>query len=376
MTYNILVTGGAGFIGSHIVDQLLKEGHTITILDSLDKPTHLHGKPSYIPEEIRFIQGDILDEEKVTTALTDIDIVFHQAAKGGIHAPASDYISTNSLATAQLFETIHKNKFPIKKIITASSVAVYGEGLYLCHTHGKIHPPNRTISQLKNAQWDVTCPHCAVPLESLPTSEETSVNPETPYSLSKYDQEKITLLSGKKYNIPVVALRYFLTYGPRQSLTNPYTGLCSIFSTQILNNEQPTVYEDGNQTRDFVFVEDVAAANIFAMHNKKTDGSVFNVGTGIPTSISGFVETLTELYEKNIPSALTQEFRLGDSRHIFADIHKLQSLGFETKYSLKKGLKIYLDWIANQDEIKNYFNTAQNILKQSQIVQPSLQTKK
>jgi dTDP-L-rhamnose 4-epimerase len=368
MTYSVLVTGGAGLIGSHIVDQLLKEGHHVKILDALDTPTHLHGKPSYVPENVQFFYGDIRDEKIVTAALADVDIVFHQAAKGGIHAAASEYISTNSFATAQLFEIIHKNNFPVKKVITASSVAVYGEGLYSCPTHGKIHPPNRTLSQLEKGQWDIACPYCAVPLHQLPTSEETPVNPETPYSLSKYDQEKITLLSGKRFGIPVTALRYFLVYGPRQSLTNPYTGLCSIFSTQILNNKKPTVYEDGNQTRDFVFVEDVAAANLFIMHNNRTDGEVFNVGSGIPTTISDFAQLLCELYGKDISPNITNEFRPGDSRHIVADTQKLQKLGFIPKHTLREGLKKYIDWINTQENIKDYFSKMHQEMKMKNMI--------
>lgn len=368
MVYNVLVTGGAGLIGSHIVDQLLKEGHTVTVLDSLEKPTHLLGKPTYIPEQVRFIQGDIRDEKTVTSALADIDIVFHQAAKGGIHAPSSEYLSTNSLGTAQLFEIIHKNKFPIQKVISASSVAVYGEGLYSCQTHGEVHPENRSLSQLEKGQWDVCCPACDTPLDSLPTSEQTSVNPETPYSLSKYDQEKITIISGKRYDIPVVALRYFLTYGPRQSLSNPYTGLCSIFSTQIVNKKQPVVYEDGNQTRDFVFVEDVAAANLLVMHSKKANGNVFNVGSGKATTISCFAQTLLDLYDSSLTPSITGEFRLGDSRHLFADIQKLQGIGFEPKHSLKTGLKKYVDWIAQQNNVIDYFSQIQTELKKTQII--------
>lgn len=371
MTYSVLVTGGAGLIGSHIVDQLLKEGHTVRILDSLDKPTHIQGKPSYIPEEAHFIHGDIRDEKTVTAALADIDIVFHDAAKGGFHAPASEYLSSNSLATAQLFEIIHKNKFPIKKVITASSVAVYGEGLYSCPNHGEFHPSNRALSQLQKGEWELSCPHCNTVLEPLPTSEHTSVNPETPYSLSKYDQEKITLLAGKRYTIPVAALRYFLVYGPRQSLSNPYTGLCSIFSTQILNNKQPTVYEDGKQTRDFIFVEDVAAANLFVMHNKKADGSVFNVGSGQATTISGFAQTLIDLYGSSVTPNITNEFRLGDSRHLFADIRKLQSIGFEPRHTLTTGLKKYMDWIAQQNNVPDYFSQIQIELKQTQMVRQS-----
>ncbi|MEK6867656.1 MAG: NAD-dependent epimerase/dehydratase family protein [Nanoarchaeota archaeon] len=371
MTYTILVTGGAGLIGSHIVDHLLKEGHTVKILDALDKPTHLYGKPSYIPQEAQFFHGDTRDEKLVTHALADVDIVFHQAAKGGIHAAASDYISTNSFATAQLFEIIHKHKFPVKKVITASSVAVYGEGLYICPTHGKIHPQNRTVEQLEKGHWEVSCPLCLTLLVPQQTPEETPVNPETPYSLSKYDQEKITILSGKKYGIPVAALRYFLTYGPRQSLTNPYTGLCSIFSTQILNNKNPTVYEDGKQTRDFIFVEDVAAANLFVMHNKKAEG-VFNVGTGVPTTIATFARTLCDLYNKPVSPNITAEFRPGDTRHIVADIHKLEQLGFTPKHTLKAGLKKYLDWIALQNNVQDYFSAMHQELTKTSIIRQKI----
>lgn len=364
-----LVTGGAGLIGSHIVDKLLEKDYEVKILDNLEKPTHLNGKPDYIPSNAEFIVGDVRSIQDWKKALYDVDIIFHEAATGGFTSKTNQYIESNSLGTSNMFEAIIKNKFPIKKIVIASSVAVYGEGKYSCKIHGIIYPKQREIEQLKKKEWEVKCPICKNHVNPLLTDEAKPIDPQSMYSISKYDQETISILLGKQYNIPVVALRYFVTYGPRQSLTNPYTGVCSIFSTQILNKKSPVIYEDGLQTRDFIYVEDVAEANILAMENPKANYETFNVGTGNPTSVSSIAKKLMELYGEEVPLNFPGSFRLADVRHIVADTSKIKRiLNFKPKYSFDEGIKKYIDWVKSKGDIKEYFSSAQEEMKKSGII--------
>ena len=244
-----LVTGGAGLIGSHIVDLLIQKGHQVRIIDNLAKPTHLLGKPVWIPTEAEFFQGDVRNREDLDRALEGIDWVFHQAADGGFTSAISHYFTNNSLPTAVLYELI-RDKHPVKKVVVASSQAVLGEGRYICVEHGVFAPRPRMIEQLTNRDWEHHCPICGSLMKGYP-NDETQVDPFLPYAMSKYWNEMLALNLGKLYQVPTVALRYSLTYGPRQSLFNPYTGICSIFSTRILTGKPPIVYEDGLQTPGF-----------------------------------------------------------------------------------------------------------------------------
>ena len=330
----VLVTGGAGLIGSHIVDKLLAKNHEVKILDNLEEVTHLHGKPAYIPKEAEFILGDMRNYSNLEKALKDVDIIFHEASFGGFTPDIEKYVDSNSLGTARMFEVIIQKKLPIKKIIVASSGSVYGEGMYLCSEHGIIYPKQRELKDLKNKEWEMKCPTCRKEATPIQTDEDKPLDPQAIYSITKYDQERMTLLLGKQYDIPVTALRYFVTYGPRQSLTNPYTGIFSIFSTRILNNLPPIIHEDGLQTRDFIFVEDVADANILAMENPKANQEVFNVGTGKAHSVKYLAEELIRSYNKDLSPKNSGSFREADVRHIIPDTSKIRNiLGFEPKYT-------------------------------------------
>ncbi len=342
-----LVTGGAGFIGGHIVDKLISKGYDVTVLDCLEEPTHKNMQPNYLNEKARFIKGNVLDSDKLLEAIKGVDVIFHEAATGGFTPNVSKYYEWNSLATAKLWELIIDKKINLKKFIVASSVAVYGEGKYSCKNCKIVYPVPRQAEQLNNHLWEVLCPVCKTAVFALPTDETKPVQPLLHYSQSKYDQERITMIMGKSSGIPVVALRYFLTYGPRQSSTNPYTGICSIFSKQIANNAAPTIFEDGLQTRDFVYVEDVADANIIALENEKANNKIFNVGTGVPTTIQDVAKTLSSSLGKNSELKICGKFRIGDVRHIYADIASLSSLGFAPKVNLKQGLKKYVDWLSS-----------------------------
>src|SRR5881227_3359064 len=294
-----LVTGGAGLIGSHVTDLLVREGWKVRVLDNLEPQTHRRGKPAWINPKVEFVEGDIRDRETIAAALDKIDVVFHQAAYGGYMPEISKYVHVNSLGTAQMLELIREKDLPIQKIVVASSQAVYSEGAGICPTHQLVFPTVRPIEQLQKGDWKVHCPICGSVTKSAPTPENAPVGGETVYGLTKVDQEKLVLLWGKQIGIPTVALRYACTYGPRQSIFNPYTGVIAIFSTRLLNNLSPVLYEDGEQTRDFSFVEDIAGANLLAAETDKLDGLPVNVGSGRGVSIREIAETISNALDVN-----------------------------------------------------------------------------
>ncbi len=368
-----LVTGGAGLIGSHIVDLLIETGHQVRILDNLSRPTHLMGKPSWLHPMAEFIEGDVRSRDTLSYALEGIDWVFHQAADGGFTNAISHYFTNNSLPTATLYELI-RDRHAVKKVITASSQAVYGEGKYHCKDHGPQYPLPRQVEQLQRADWEMHCPICNQPLTSLPV-DESRVYPLTPYALSKYMNEILALNLGRLYGIPSVALRYSLTYGPRQSLFNPYTGITSIFSTRILSGKAPIIYEDGQQTRDFIFVEDVARANLLVAESEQANYQAFNVGTGVSTSVESFVSLLNATYKRSVSPIMRGEFRPGDFRHLVADVSKLRSLGWKAKVDLKEGLSRYAQWISSYGSVEEYFSEAERLLKETGIIQTSIFSK-
>jgi dTDP-L-rhamnose 4-epimerase len=365
-----LVTGGAGLIGSHIVDLLIQKGHQAVILDNLAKPTHLKGRPGWINPQAEFIQGDVRSQEDLRRALEGVDWVFHQAADGGFTNAISHYFSNNSLPTAALYELLRDRRdssHPVQKVVTASSQAVYGEGKYACPEHGPAYPEPRPIEQLQRGEWEMACPVCKKPMAGIPI-DESHVNPLTPYALSKYMNEILALNLGKLYGIPTVALRYSLTYGPRQSLFNPYTGITSIFSTRILSGKPPVIYEDGRQTRDFIFVEDVARANLLAAENEAANYQAFNVGTGIATTVREFVDLLDQTYLRQVQPVLRGEFRPGDFRHLTTEASKLRSLGWTPQVPLVEGLRRYAAWIQGYGTVEEYFSEAERLLKETQVI--------
>lgn len=364
-----LVTGGAGLIGSHIVDLLLQKGHQVRILDNLAKPTHLHGRPAWTPQEAEFIWGDVRQREDLERALDGVAWVFHQAADGGFTNAISHYFTNNSLPTAVLYEVLRERGLA-PKVVVASSQAVYGEGKYDCSEHGQCYPPPRSIDQLRRRNWEVACPQCQQSMVGVPI-DESHVNPLLPYAMSKFWNEMLALNLGRLYGIPTVALRYSLTYGPRQSLFNPYTGICSIFSTRILAGKPPVIYEDGLQTRDFVFVEDVARANLLVAEKEEANGNVYNVGTGVATTVLEFVALLGEVYGREVQPEVRGEFRPGDFRHLVTDASQLRALGWEPLVSLKAGLQRYADWIRGYTTIEEYFTEAERLLKSTRVIMRS-----
>ena len=363
-----LVTGGAGLIGSHLVDLLIREGWRVRILDNLEPNTHKQGKPAWINEKAEFIEGDLRDRPTMTAALREIDVVFHEAAYGGYLPEIAKYVHGNSFGTAQLLEIIREENLPIKKVVVASSQAVYSEGAGHCPKHGVVFPNVRPVEQLRAADWAVHCPHCDAITTPVPTPENAPVGGETVYGLTKVDQEKLVLLWGKQAGVPTVALRYSCTYGPRQSIFNPYTGVIAIFCTRLLNNLPPVLYEDGEQTRDFSFVEDIARANLLAAETDKLDGLPVNVGSNRGVPIREVAEQISEALGIHIAPEAKGEFRPGEMRHLTSDTTLAKSAGYKPTVDLAEGIQRYIDWIRTQSDIRDYFGEAEAILKSKGIV--------
>jgi dTDP-L-rhamnose 4-epimerase len=363
-----LVTGGAGLIGSHLADLLGSEGWRVRVLDNLEPQTHRKGKPPWVENGTEFIEGDVTDPATITAALKDIDVVFHQAAYGGYMPEIAKYVRVNSFGTAQMLEIIREQNLPIKKFVVASSQAVYSEGAATCPKHGLVFPDVRPVEQLERGDWSVHCPVCQAATTSAPTPERAPVGGETVYGLTKVDQEKLVLLWGKQVGIPTVALRYSCTYGPRQSIFNPYTGVIAIFCTRLLNDLPPVLYEDGEQTRDFSFVEDIARANLLAADSDKLDGLPVNVGSGQGVSIRKIAEQISEALDIQIAPEVNGEFRPGEMRHLTSGTERIRGAGYTPKVDLATGIRRYLDWIGEQADVRDYFSEAANILRSKGIV--------
>ena len=363
-----LVTGGAGLIGSHVTDLLVREGWKVRVLDNLEPQTHRRGKPAWINERAEFIEGDLRDRETIGAALDKIDIVFHQAAYGGYMPEISKYVHVNSFGTAQMLEVMREKDLPIKKIVVASSQAVYSEGAGICPKHQLVFPNVRPVEQLRRGDWEVHCPTCGAVTKSAPTPENAPVGGETVYGLTKVDQEKLVLLWGKQVGIPTVALRYSCTYGPRQSIFNPYTGVIAIFCTRLLNNLPPVLYEDGEQTRDFSFVDDIARANLLAAETDKLDGLAVNVGSEKGVSIRKVAKIVSSTLKIDIEPEARGEFRPGEMRHLTSDTTKIRASGYKPRVDLAEGIQRYIDWIRTQSDIRDYFSQAADLLRKKGIV--------
>ena len=356
---NVLVTGGAGFIGSHLVDALVDRGHRVRVLDAL--VSQVHGDdaaPAYVNPAAEFIQADICDREAVNAALEGIDVVFHEAAEVGVGQSMYEierYVRANDLGTAVLLEAILSRKSQIKKLVVASSMSIYGEGAYRCETCGIVAPQIRSSAQLLDRQWEVECPTCGKHLSAALTTEEKPLFPTSVYAVTKQDQEQFCLAVGRSYGIPSVALRYFNVYGTRQALSNPYTGVCAIFSARLLNKNRPMIFEDGEQSRDFVHVSDIVQANLRALETDAADYQAINVGTGVATSIRTVSRLLAQGLNLDIEPEIVGKYREGDIRHCVADISKAKSLlGYEPQVSLERGIPELLSWVraqAAQDQV-------------------------
>ena len=359
-----LVTGGAGLIGSHLTDLLLAEGYRVRILDNLEPTTHRNGEPAWIPPQADFLQADVRDRKALSSALEGVSVVFHQAAYGGYMPGISKYVEVNSLGTAYLLETIRDENLPVEKVIVASSQAVYREGAVSCRNHGLVFPEARLTAQLTAGDYGVRCPACGEP----PTPERAPVGGETVYAITKHDQERLALAWGRQTGTPTIALRYSCTYGPRQSVFNPYTGVVAIFATRLLNGQPPVLYEDGEQTRDLCFVADVARANLLAAEDDALDGLPVNVGSGRATTIREVAGMVAEALDISIEPVARGEFRPGEMRHLTPDLSRIRGIGYEPGVGLPDGIRQYLDWIKRQGDVRDYFAAAEKLLREKRIV--------
>jgi dTDP-L-rhamnose 4-epimerase len=349
----ILITGGAGFVGSHLADLLLSEGHAVRVLDNLTPQVHGGQVPGYLSREVELIVGDMRDPAAVRRALSRVDVVFHFAAAVGVGQSMyeiSRYMSTNAQGTAELLQSILDLKLSLEKIVVASSMSIYGEGSYTCTLCARHEaPPVRPISQLKSARWELRCNVCGGVLKPLPTTEQKPSETNSVYALSKRDQEELCLIYGRTYGIAVTALRFFNAYGPRQALSNPYTGVAANFASRLTNGQPPLVFEDGRQMRDFVSVYDIVHANLLAMQRKESDGEVINIGCGKPISILRVAEILARALGCDIAPVVTQKYRAGDIRHCYADITKARMLlGYEPRITHDEGFSELARWLTEQ----------------------------
>ena len=363
-----LVTGGAGLIGSHIVDAALAAGWQVRVLDALEPQTHPNGRPAGVPEAVDFVRGDVRDPDAWVQALDGVDVVFHEAAYGGYMPEIAKFIHVNSYGTALLLETIRNRDLPIRKLVLASSQAVYNEGAYTCPEHGRFYGETRPIAQLEAADYAMHCPACGRVAEPVPTDEAAPMGGENTYAISKADQERLVIAFGRATGLPVTALRYSCTYGPRQSLFNPYTGVIAIFCTRLMNDLPPVVYEDGGQSRDLVFVEDVARANMLVATDSRADGHILNVGTGHAAGIGDLARLLARKLGKEIAPSIPGEFRPGEMRALISDTSRIAALGYAPTVTLEEGIDRYLAWVATQGDIAEYFSEAERRLRERNIV--------
>jgi dTDP-L-rhamnose 4-epimerase len=352
MAKRVLITGGAGFLGSHLADALLRRGHHVRVYDSLAPQVHPGGLPNYLSPEAEFIRGDMLDLESLRPAVRHVDVIFHLAAAVGVGQSMYEiahYIGANTLGTANLLQVLLDTKCNLEKLIVASSMSIYGEGRYLCTDCGDVVPSPRSSDQLRRKQWDALCPNCSRVLTPIATDETKPLQCTSIYALSKQHQEEMALLFGRTYQVPVVALRYFNIYGERQALSNPYTGVAAIFASRLLNRRAPLIFEDGRQMRDFVSVHDVVAANLLAMERSEADGQAVNIGSGEPVTVLDVAATLTRALDSTMPAAITGKYRAGDIRNCFADITLASRLlGYRPRVKFSEGMAALGEWLRSQ----------------------------
>jgi len=347
----VLITGGAGFIGSHTADALLAEGHDVRVLDSLEEPVHPGSRvPSYLDKRIDFIRGDVRDEATLLEAMTGCDAVYHMAAFQDYLPVFSRFFDVNVTSTALLYELILREKLPIKKVIVASSQATLGEGLYEDAEGRRVLPNIRSQEQLDRGEWEChPPPGFSGPLQWKP-SDETIANPQNQYGMSKIAEENVALHLGRRYGIPSVAMRYSIVQGPRQSFYNAYSGACRVFCLSLHFGKAPPIYEDGRQVRDFVNIQDVVDANLLVLRDDRADYEMFNVGGDKAVTVSEFAAEVASVFDHDAyeptPSG---KYRFGDTRHIFSDVSKLRSLGWSPRRSVRESVEAYKAWLESED---------------------------
>ena len=352
-----LVTGGAGFIGSHLVDALVARGERVRVLDSLDPLAHPGGEaPEHLNPEAELLVGDLRDADTVERALEDVDAIFHLGGAVGNGESMMNVraaVDANAGGTATLLESVLARRDAVRRFVMASSMVVYGEGAYTCPTHGEVSPGLRPVEQLRARDWEPHCPYCGERVQSVPVREDRPLRPASVYGITKRDQEELSLVLGEAYGLDVAALRFLNTYGPRQALGNPYTGVAAIFAARILAGRRPRVFEDGAQIRDLVHVSDVVRALLGAMDAPTAPGRAYNVGTGRRIRILELAADIARALDSDLEPEVTGEYRAGDIRHCVADAALAREhLGFEATVTLEEGLPELAEWVARQTPVE------------------------
>jgi dTDP-L-rhamnose 4-epimerase len=369
----ILVTGGAGFIGSHTCDRLISLGHEVVVLDALTAPVHRDGRPpAYIHPDIDFYQGDVRNRDLLTNLLRRVDAVYHFAAYQDYLPVFSRFSDVNVVSTALIYEILVAERLRPACVVVASSQAAMGEGLYWCVKHGDQVPGMRPESALAAGEWDQRCPVCDGPIEMKATPECVG-KPENPYAMSKLGQEMVAINLGRSYDIPTVALRYSIVQGPRQSVYNAYSGACRIFCLNYLQGTAPTLYEDGASVRDYVNIDDVIDANVLVLCDQRAVGRVFNVGGGNAITTRQFADVVMRHYGSQQPGMITGEYRFGDTRHIVSDVSALRELGWTPRRNVTDSVARYADWLAGLDGLDGVLAKANKRMRALGVVRQARQ---
>jgi len=353
MGERVLVTGGAGFIGSHVSEALMARGHDVTVVDALVPQVHGGAeRPAYLHPELRLIRGDVADATVMVPLLEGADVVFHLAALVGVGQSMYEigrYTRGNTLAAAELLQLVADSKRRPRKMIVASSMSIYGEGEYCCPEHGRQSPRLRPEEQLRRRQWEPVCTTCGTPLMPVPTREDKPLTPTSIYAINKRDHEEMFIVVGQAYGIPTVALRFFNVYGSRQALGNPYTGVAAIFSSRLLRGQAPLIFEDGEQLRDFTHVQDIVQGCVLAMEKSGADYQAVNLGAGQAITVRDVCTVLQDQIGTDVRPRITGDYRAGDIRHCYADIAKARmTLGYEPRVSFDEGIRELMAWLQEQ----------------------------
>ncbi|MDX4027731.1 NAD-dependent epimerase/dehydratase family protein [Aliarcobacter skirrowii] len=366
----VLITGGAGFIGSNLSLKLIEKGYEITVLDNLSPQIHGEYSPLYesIKDKVNFIKGTVLSYDDWKKALENIDVVVHLAAETGTGQSMYEiekYTDVNIKGTSIFLDILANEKHSVKKMIVASSRSIYGEGKYDCPKCGIVYPNERKDEDMAKSDFAVKCPHCGANAKLMPTDEESKIHPSSIYGITKQVQEQMFMVMGKSLNIPAVAFRYQNVYGAGQSLSNPYTGILSIFSTRIKNGNDINIFEDGKESRDFVYVDDVVEATILGIEKDEANYEVFNVGLGEAIDVNTVASTLTRAYDSNSKITISGNYRLGDIRDNYADLKKIKSkLGFEPKISFEEGIRRFTAWVNAQEVVEDKYEKSIEEMKE------------
>lgn len=363
----VLVTGGAGFIGSHTVDLLLARGYEVRILDSLQARVHPTGAPPYLPKDAELIVGTVTDRAVMRKALSAVDYVMHLAAYQDYMPDFSTFIHTNTESSALIFELVVENRLPLRKVLFASSQSVAGEGTYRCNEHGLCTPDPRPVAQLEQADWEVHCPVCGEQMTPQLISESVC-RPHTAYAVSKYSIELLAKSLGGRYGIPTACMRYTYVQGSRNSFFNAYSGICRRFALRITNGLPPLCYEDGKQLRDYVNVSDVARANVLGMEANDAQHSVYNVGGGRPITVLEFARIMLRACESSLEPEVPGQYRLGDTRHTVSDISAIKRLGWEPVVPVETSVVEYLEWMAGFTGTAGYLAEAERAMQEQNVI--------